>query len=372
MIESSFIYLAFLFGVSISLYILNLRYPRFFKYIPAVVLLYLVVMLFSMMGFFAKTLDGISSDGVRFLLPAMLFLILLNTQIKAFFSIGKKLLIAYLLSLFSIVASFVIVAIIFRFDESMARAFGSLSGSWMGGMANMIAISSALEVPKELFSYILIVDSINYTLWVMFLLFLIPLSHRFNLFTNSSINYENLSFNLHSKNSSYVLPLFLAMGLSLAFNYLTTLGFVVINVITTTVILATIFGILASFSRLREYTSASSLSSILLYMLIALIGSQAVFEDFGDAFLWVFIGSCILFFHMLIMVIGAKIFRLDLFSISVASLANIGGVASASLLAASYDKKLTSIGALMAIMGYIVGTVGGLMVARVLISLTIS
>lgn len=345
---------------------LNLRYPRVFKYIPAVVLLYLMVMAFSMMGLFANTLSSISNDGVRFLLPAMLFLILSNTQIKAFFSIGKKLILAYLLSLFSIVVSFVSVAILFRFDESMAKAFGSLSGSWMGGMANMIAISSALEVPKELFSYILIVDSINYTLWVMFLLFLIPTSKRFDSFVGSSISYEALSYNIHTTNNDYLVPMLLAMLVSIVLNYFTTFGFVVINIVTTTVVLATIFGILASFSKLREYKSTNALSSLLLYMLIALIGSQAILEDFKDAFLWVIMGSCILFLHMVLMVVGAKIFKLDLFSISVASLANIGGVASASLLAASYDKRLVGIGALMAIMGYIVGTIGGLMVARLL------
>jgi len=70
-----------------------------------------------------------------------------------------------------------------------------------------------------------------------------------------------------------------------------------------------------------------------------------------------------------LMIIGAKIFKLDLFSVSVASLANIGGVASAPILAAAYDKSLVSIGVLMAIMGYIIGTFGGLVVGNILIML---
>jgi len=68
------------------------------------------------------------------------------------------------------------------------------------------------------------------------------------------------------------------------------------------------------------------------------------------------------------MILGAKIFKLDLFSISVASLANIGGVASAPILAATYNKALVSVGVLMAIMGYIIGTFGGLAVASILMS----
>jgi uncharacterized membrane protein len=60
---------------------------------------------------------------------------------------------------------------------------------------------------------------------------------------------------------------------------------------------------------------------------------------------------------------------LDLFSIAVASLANIGGVASAPILAAAYHKSLVSVGVFMAIMGYLIGTFGGLFIGNILIAL---
>ena len=105
----------------------------------------------------------------------------------------------------------------------------------------------------------------------------------------------------------------------------------------------------------------------MLYFLIALIGSGAVFESFHGIFLYVFAGFCILLLHALIMLLGAKLFKLDLFSIAVASLANIGGVASASILAATYDKKLVGVGILMAVMGLIIGTFVGIGVGEILV-----
>ena len=81
----------------------------------------------------------------------------------------------------------------------------------------------------------------------------------------------------------------------------------------------------------------------------------------------VFAGFCILVIHAIIMIAGAKVFKLDLFSIAVASLSNIGGVASASILAATYNKSLVGVGVLMAVMGFIIGTFVGLAVGNILI-----
>jgi len=107
----------------------------------------------------------------------------------------------------------------------------------------------------------------------------------------------------------------------------------------------------------------------MLYVLIALIGSKAIIESFAGLGVYVLAGFSILMMHALLMVIGAKIFKLDLFSIAVASLSNIGGVASAPILAATYNKSLVSVGVLMAIMGYLIGTFGGLLVGNILIGI---
>jgi uncharacterized membrane protein len=108
------------------------------------------------------------------------------------------------------------------------------------------------------------------------------------------------------------------------------------------------------------------LGNMMLYLLVALIASRADFAELTEAPLYIMAGFLIITVHALVMVLFAKLFRLDLFSLGVASLANIGGVASAPILASAYSKALIPIGILMAMMGYILGTFGGLMVGKVL------
>jgi len=305
------------------------------------------------------------------LLPAMLFLMLLEVDFRHFFKLGKSLLTAYVLAVVSLTFAFILVSILFGFNKEMASTFGALAGSWMGGTANMIAVSSALNIPQTAFGYALVVDSVNYTLWVMLLLFLIPFANIFNRFTKSS---ENLSYlnEIGCACSMGAKRYWLIIALSLIVSFISQLFaqyIQIINHTTTVVILATIFGILSSFTKLRELNGSSEVATTMLYIIIALIGSKAIFDDFGDLGVYILAGLFILLIHATIMIIGAKIFKLDLFSISVASLSNIGGVVSAPILAATYNKSLVSVGILMAIMGYIIGTFGGLFVGNILIVL---
>ncbi|MCK9454650.1 DUF819 family protein [Sulfurimonas sp.] len=345
---------------------------KLFKYVPSFVFIYIVSMFLASMGVFEQNeaIDAIYKNTKQNLLPAMLFLMLLQVDIRDFFKLGKSLLIAYALALFSFAFAFIAISLIFDFNKEMASAFGALSGSWMGGVANMVAVGSALNVSQEAFGYALIVDSANYTVWIMFLLFLTPFAHKFNNFTSSHEQMAKLGLigcacTIGAKR--YWFLILLAIVVAFGVNLIASSGFVLLNYTTTTVILATVLGILGSFTRLKSINGSSEVSTTMLYMLIALIGSNALFENFSGVGLYVFAGFCILVIHALIMVIGAKIFKLDLFSIAIASLSNIGGVASASILAATYNKALVGVGVLMAIMGYIVGTFGGLAIGNILV-----
>ena len=328
-------------------------------------------MLCASLGLFAQndTIAHIYQLTKTNLLPAMLFLMLLEVDFRHFLKLGRSLLTAYILAVVSIGLSFVVVATLFDFNKDIAAAFGALAGSWMGGTANMVAVGSALGVSEDAFAYALVVDSVNYTLWVMLLLFLFPFAKIFNRFTKSSENLAYLSdigcaCSMGAKR--YWLLIALALFVSLASQILAEY-FVILNTTTSMVIFATLFGVAASFTRLREINGSSEVATTMLYILIALIGSRAVIENFSGLFVYVFAGFSILLLHALVMIVGARLFKLDLFSISVASLANIGGVASAPILAATYDKKLVSVGVLMAIMGYLIGTFGGLVVGEILV-----
>ena len=329
-------------------------------------------MFFASIGVFEQNaaIDAIYKNTKQNLLPAMLFLMLLQVDIRDFFKLGKSLLTAYTLALFSFAFAFIFIALVFDFDKESAAAFGALSGSWMGGVANMVAVGSALNVSQEAFGYALIVDSVNYTIWIIFLLFLTPFAHKFNSFTSSHEQMAKLgeigcACTIGAKR--YWLLILLAIVVAFAVNFIAASGFIFLNYTTTTVILATLLGVSGSFTKLKSINGSSEVSMTMLYMLIALIGSKALFENFGGVGLYVLAGFCILLIHAFIMVAGAKIFKLDLFSIAIASLSNIGGVASASILAATYNKALVGVGVLMAVMGYLVGTFGGLAVGNVLV-----
>ena len=346
---------------------------RFFNYIPAVVLIYASTMFFASSGLWQLNEDINNSYKLAKtnLLPAMIFLMLLQVDIREFAKLGKKLIIAYVLAVASIALGFILISLILGFDKDMSGAFGALAGSWMGGTANMVAVGSALDVSDEAFGYALIVDSFNYTFWVALLLFMVGFAQVFNKFTNTKASEDivatvGCACNMGAKR--YWLLIIISLAVSL-FSQLIAQNISIINSTTTMVIASTIIGVLASFTKLREINGSSDVANSMLYMLIALIGSRAVFESFGDIGFYVLGGFLILVVHAVVMVVGAKVFKLDLFSICVASLSNIGGVASAPILAAAYNKKLVGIGVLMAIMGYIIGTFGGLFVGNILLGL---
>jgi uncharacterized membrane protein len=342
-----------------------------FKFIPAVVFIYATTMLCASIGVWQlnEEINEVYKLAKTNLLPAMIFLMLLSVDIRAFFKLGKKLILAYTLAVISIALSFILIATAMSFDAQMLGAFGALAGSWMGGTANMVAVGSALGVSDEAFGYALVVDSFNYTLWVAFLLFSVGFANIFNSYTGAKSSSEvvaslGCACNLGAKRywSLVLISVFVSLVSQLIVHNIS-----IINSTTTMVLVATLAGIAASFTKLKELNGSNEIASSMLYMLIALIGSRAVFESFDGVGFYVLGGFLILFIHALVMVIGAKIFKLDLFSISVASLSNIGGVASAPILAAAYNKSLVGVGVLMAIMGYIIGTFGGLFVGNILL-----
>jgi len=376
MISSPLAYLFFLALLAAVIALVEKKSgSKFFRFVPSFVLIYLFSMFLASFGVFEQNeaIDTVYKNTKQNLLPAMLFLMLLQVDIRDFFRLGRSLLISYVLAVLSLSFAFVFIAFAFGFDNETASAFGALSGSWMGGVANMVAVGSALGVSQESFGYALIVDSVNYTLWIMFLLFLTPFAHRFNSFTSSHEQMAKLdeigcACTIGAKR--YWLLIVLSIAVAFAVNLVASSGLVLLNYTTTTVLLATlatILGLFGSFTKLRELNGSSEVSTSMLYMLIALIGSKAVFENFDGVGLLVFAGFCILLIHAVVMVAGAKIFKLDLFSIAIASLSNIGGVASASILAATYNKALVGVGVLMAVMGYLVGTFGGLAVGNILV-----
>jgi uncharacterized membrane protein len=381
-IDSGFAYLSFLTILSsLIVYAEKKSRLRFFEYLPAIVLIYFSVMLFSTFGLWQKSesVTAAYKTVKSNLLPAMIFLMLLSADMREIFKLGRKMLLTFLLASASIALGFIGMFTLFHtyFETDAWRAFAALCGSWMGGTGNMVAIQGALQVPDSKMGYALLIDSIDYAVWVMILLALVPFAKHFNRWSKADTSIidkvgEKLAVKESKKDAVTFESLFLLLGSALLVSsisqwlalYLPTTAF--LTTTTWVVIIATLAGIVMAMSPLAKMAGSMELGNILLYLIVALIASRADFTELTQAPLYIAAGFVIIMIHLLVMVLFAKLFRLDLFSLGVASLANIGGVASAPILASAYSKALIPIGVLMAMMGYILGTFGGLMVGKVL------
>jgi uncharacterized membrane protein len=381
MITTAFPYLAILIFIASSLVFLEAKTKaKLFEYLPAIVILYFTVMSLSTLELWIKTeeINEIYKALKSNLLPAMIFLMLLQSDIRKIFNLGLKFLLTFFLASFSISLGFIIMFALLHgsFEPEAWKTFGALSGSWMGGTGNMVAIQASLGLDGDKMGNVMIIDSIDYALWVMTLLALVPFAKRFNHWTKADGSIlETLGSKLDTtktQNPINFASLFMLLGLALMVSVmaqslaplLPTTSFLTNT--TWVVIFATLAGVLFGMTPLGKEASAEPLANIMLYLIVALIASRANFTELSQAPLYIMAGFMIIAIHATIMIIFAKIFKLDLFSLGVASLANIGGVASAPILAGAYNKALIPIGVLMAMMGYIVGTFMGLGVASIL------
>jgi len=379
MISSPFTFISVLMFIASILVYLEYRFKwKFFEILPPIVILYFSIMTLSSFGLFEKSeeIKSIYSSIKTNLLPAMIFLMLLQSDIRVILKLGKRTLLTFFIASFTISIGFIVTFFIFHnfFDESAWKAFGALSGSWLGGTSNMVAIQDSLGLEDSKLGYVLLIDSIDYAIWVMILLSLVPFAPRFNRWVGASgvaID-DNKNLEIKQKEPINFPNIFLMLSLSFIISAISlglssTLPTTAFWTKTTwSVVLATLFGILAGFTPLNRQESASVLSNIMLYIIIALIASRASFTELKEAPLYIFSGFVIIAIHASLMVLFGKIFKLDLFSLGVASLANIGGVASAPILAGAYNRSLIPIGILMAMIGYIIGTFVGLLVSKIL------
>jgi len=339
MITDGIIYLiALIFIISTILYTEKKTESKIFNYLPSIVIIYFIVMLFSTFGLWQKTdsITGVYKSLKSNLLPAMIFLMLLSADMREIFKLGKKMLLSFFLTSLSIGIGFITMFTIFHtyFKDNSWKPFAALCGS-------------------------------------------VPFAKKFNTWSRADTSIidevgERLSIKEKSKkpisfNSIFIL-LAVTTLISLLSQYIANTLPVTSFLTTTTwiVIIVTLFGILFAMTPLAKLSGSSTMANMTLYLIVALIASRANFTELTEAPLYIFAGFTIIIVHIFIMLLFAKIFKLDLFTLGVASLANIGGVASAPILASAYSKALIPIGVLMAMLGYVIGTFGGLMIGRVL------
>ncbi|MBC3765646.1 DUF819 domain-containing protein [Neptunicella marina] len=382
MITQAYAFVALLFAVAAILKFLDV-YGRWkiFQYLPAIVVLYFVVMLLSTFGVWQQTpeINQAYKSLKLHILPAMIFLMLLNADLRKIRQLGGRMLMAFFAASISIGIAFVVGFTLFQsfLLPGAWKTLAALSGSWMGGMGNMAAVQMALDVPDSSMGYTLLIDSIDYALWVMLLLALVPYAKKFADWTGADTSVldevgSKLSSESQVHKGDLTTPLLLLLASSLV------VSIVSINIAgllptsafftqtTWTVLIVTVVGVLAAMTPMSKLFGATELSTLMLYLIIALIASRADIAELAAAPTYILLGLVILALHGVMMVVFAKLFKFDLFTCGVASLANIGGVASAPILAAAYSRALIPIGVLMALLGYVIGTGGGLIVGKIL------
>jgi uncharacterized membrane protein len=383
MITTSLTYITSLLLIcSVTVYVTTHSKNKIFEYLPAIVIIYFSIVLLSICGLWDTTSTDIQqtkSSLEDLILPVMLFLMLIRCDIRMVFKLGRKLLIAFFGASFSIIVAFSIMYFVLGkyISPDAWKGFSALSASWMGGTGNMLAVKQSLHTPDTQMGYILLTDSVNYTIWFAFLFALISRANVFDKWVKASsleehIQKANIEDPYKLKGDINFVGIFVLLAMAfLATDLAKTLSVylpvtMLISAKTWTILLVTVFGFIVAMTPIAKIRSDSIMASIFLYFLVALIASGSSFTGIANAPLYIACGLIVLVIHSIIMVIIAKIFKLNLAICSIASLANIGGIAGAPILASAYTRSLVSIAVVMSLLGFLIGTQGGLIVAKII------
>lgn len=386
MITNGFTYVAVLLFMAAVLVTLEKTskgaLAKFFKYVPAVVLCYLVAMVLCTLKVWDMEATKPAYSALKNSLTyAMVFTMLLRCDIRKIIKLGPKMLIGFFSASLTIMIGFIVAFLLMKgFIGSDAwMGLGALCGSWLGGSGNMVAVQAALNISEADMGYALVIDSIDYSLWVMFLLWAIQLAPQFNKWTKADTKLlDEVSARLADEAKANTKPitfqsLILLIGTAFVVSALgqnvgTALNGAMpfLDKATWTVLFITILGLIGAVSPLGKVAGSAEVSNLLLYSVIALLASRASLLELADAPAWILTGFIILAIHAALMIVLAKLLKLDMFTCGVASLANIGGTASAPVLAGTYAGSLVPVGILMALMGYVIGTPFGILVARIM------
>lgn len=387
MIQDGFMYIATL--IFIAAILVNLpkiftgeTAKKFFNFAPPIVLIYLGLMVLCTLKLWDLEATAEAYTTLKNpLLYAMLFIMLLRCDLKKIIKLGPKMLIGFFAASISIGLGFIISFLVFKghLGPDAWKALGALCGSWMGGGGNMLAIQAVLDVSEDTMAYALVMDSLCGMIYVMFLLWAIGFAHKFNAWTKAdSSAIDEVGALLEEEAKANTKPLvwhniIILIGSGLFVSAVCQqLGTMIGGVLpffdktTWTVLLVTAIGLILAVTPFGKIKGTEEISNTLLYIVVALIASRADLSSMGNAHIWLGVGFLILAIHVFIMVVFAKLLKIDLFTCAVASLANIGGTATAPVLAGTYSSALVPVGIVMALLGYVIGTGGGLIVANIM------
>jgi len=339
----------------------------------------------------------------RYLLPACLVLLCLGIDFKGLFALGPKALIMFFTATAGIIiggpvailfVSYVFPNVIGASPDELWRGLSTIAGSWIGGGANQTAMKEIYEVKDNLFGTMIVVDVVVANIWMGFLLYGANISDKIDKWfkaDNSAI--EDLKIRVSTYRASIekiptTTSLFILLGIAFGGVALShwaadilmpfmqghseTLNNLRLNSLMShffwLIVVSTTFGMILSVTRARklEGVGASRWGSIFIYILVATIGMKMnlgeVFENLG----LFAIGICWMLIHVILLLIVAKLIKAPFFFVAVGSQANVGGAASAPVVASAFSPSLAPVGVLMAVLGYALGTYGAIICATLM------
>lgn len=352
----------------------------FFSIFPPIVLVYLSITALAVAGLWQVTPAIQDAQGllIRQLVPALIFLLMVNCDLRAILALGPRVLAVFACTTVSLFVAFLVTFLVFRGALPAPdgwQPLAALSGSWVGGTANLVAVKQAIGMDDNQLALALLTDAVCYSMWVAILFSLARLAPAFNRWTGarSSADLAVAPVRATAPVTGDAVLLWLAMALLATLGARWLAAFLpatgMISATTWTILLATLAGLVVAHTPLARFPGAGPISSVLLIFVVAVMASQSNFSGIATAPLYLLCGACILAIHAGVMLLAAKLFRFDMYLCGISSLAHIGGVAAAPVLAATYSAALVPVAVLLALLGYILGTGFGLLMATVFSSL---
>ena len=344
-----------------------------FKYLPPVIWAYFVPMMATTAGITpaeSPVYDWMST----YLLPFALFLLMLTVNIKAILSLGRLALLMMLAGTLGIVIGGPIAFGMFGafFEDPVAwKGFAALSGSWIGGTANLLAMQESVGTPDSTLGPLLVVDVVAGYGWMGILIALSAYQARFDRWIGADDGMvKRLNKTLEEAQSEYrpaqladfAIIVGLGLAAAVAARYLGSMAPelgnpTIISTGTWAVLIVVTVGLALSFTPLRqtEEAGASRIGYFALYLLLTSIGAKADLAAVLEVPLYLLAGVVWIAIHIIVLLIAARVLKAPLFFLATGSMANVGGAASAPIVAGVYHPAMAPVGLLMGIAGYILG-----------------
>jgi len=352
-----------------------------FKYLPPAIWVYFLPMISSNAGIIPQSNE--SYTWIRtYLLPSALVLMLLAANVPALVRLGGKAVLTLLVGTAGIAVGAVtaFTALHWWLPEEAWKGFGALTGSWVGGSANLVAVATSVGTPDSMLGPLIVVDTVVGYGWMGVVIALAVFQDRMDTHNRvdrgivDGLNVRMREIELAHRRPLKFLDLTLMMALAFGVGYaMLQLGALlpdvgaVLNSFGWAIILATLCGVALSFTPASklEFAGASNVGSFLFYLLLASIGARADLAGILDAPLFLLAGVIIIAIHASFLFMAGRLFRAPMFLMATASQANIGGPVTAPIVATVYQNSLAAVGLLMAVLGGVMGTFVGLTVAQI-------